>query len=408
MIITLKGADFSASNIGTLSSWRISRSLGSGATYAGATSVDKGAAFSATVTLAEGYEIGTAGVTITMGGTVLSGAHSISGNVITITIAEVTGNVLIKVPTVNTAGGDEPDEPVIGINRITAHGYATAIPNGSTSETNLFDVIDYLDLTYNNTTGAYAKPTGTLANTNSISIPVVPGDRIVWTAIKAKGENGNTASDAVNGIRYTLFLDSKKVNSIAPADAYSDYAADGYIEIPDGVNCINVPVWDSGYDNECYLLTLSAEDTSRIGFSPIVGNRTTTNAHATALPDNITYSTNLIGTLEQIDNSYYTASGWSSEGVENISCITFPVLPGDKISSNVFGTTAESGNGGNGTRVTFLSGNTTVESRIPNDVYTEYSTHGYITVPNDCDCVSVPFTTSAVSTHKLFVHLLTI
>jgi hypothetical protein len=42
MIITLKGADFSKSNIGTLSSWRITRSLGSGATYEGATSVDKG------------------------------------------------------------------------------------------------------------------------------------------------------------------------------------------------------------------------------------------------------------------------------------------------------------------------------------------------------------------------------
>lgn len=111
MIITLKGADFSASNIGTLSSWRISRSLGAGATYEGVTSVDKGAAFSATVIIAEGYELGTAGVTVTMGGTVLSGAHSISGNVITITIAEVTGNVLIKVPTINTAGGDEPEEP---------------------------------------------------------------------------------------------------------------------------------------------------------------------------------------------------------------------------------------------------------------------------------------------------------
>lgn len=112
MIIVLKNADFSQSNIGTLSTWRISRSLGAGATYEGPTSVDKDAALSATVTLAEGYEIGAAGVTITMGGSVLSGAHSISGNVITITIASVTGNVLIKVPTVNTAGGDEPDVPV--------------------------------------------------------------------------------------------------------------------------------------------------------------------------------------------------------------------------------------------------------------------------------------------------------
>lgn len=99
MIITLKNADFSASNIGTLSSWRISRSLGAGATYEGATSVDKGAAFSATVTLAEGYEVGTAGIAITMGGAVLSDAYNINGNIITITIASVTSNVLINIST---------------------------------------------------------------------------------------------------------------------------------------------------------------------------------------------------------------------------------------------------------------------------------------------------------------------
>lgn len=115
MLITLKGADFSLSNIGTLSSWRISRSLGAGATYEGVTSVDKGASFSATITLTENYEIGAAGISVTMGGVELAGVYSVSGNVITITIASVTGNVLIKVPTVNTATGeeDEPDVPEI-------------------------------------------------------------------------------------------------------------------------------------------------------------------------------------------------------------------------------------------------------------------------------------------------------
>ena len=112
MIITLRGADFSASNIGTLSSWRITRSLGTGATYDGATSVDKGASFSATVTIAEGYELGAAGVTVTMGGNVISAA-TVNGNVIAIAIAEVTGNVVIKVHTVNINTGeeDEPDTP---------------------------------------------------------------------------------------------------------------------------------------------------------------------------------------------------------------------------------------------------------------------------------------------------------
>ncbi len=130
MIIILKKADFSQSNIGTLSTWRISRSLGAGATYEGVTSVDKGAAFSATVTIAEGYDIGTAGVTVTMGGTVLSGAHSISGNVITITIAEVTGNVLIKVPTINTATGEEeePETPEVLPDTYTLN--VASIPSG--------------------------------------------------------------------------------------------------------------------------------------------------------------------------------------------------------------------------------------------------------------------------------------
>ena len=118
MIITLKGANFSDSNIGTLSTWRINRSLGTGATYEGPTSVDKGAALSATVTLAENYAVGTAGVTITMGTTVLSDAYSISGQVITITIAAVTANVTIKVPTINTSTGEE-EEPEITQHTIT-------------------------------------------------------------------------------------------------------------------------------------------------------------------------------------------------------------------------------------------------------------------------------------------------
>lgn len=106
MIITLKGANFALSNIGTLSSWRISRSLGAGATYDGVYSVDKGASFTATVSVAEGYEIVSDGVTVTMGGQLISAA-TINGNLITIYIAAVTGNVTIRVPTVNISTGEE-------------------------------------------------------------------------------------------------------------------------------------------------------------------------------------------------------------------------------------------------------------------------------------------------------------
>lgn len=122
MIITLKNANFSNSNIGTLSAWRITRSLGTGATYEGVTSVDKGASFSATVTIAEGYELGSAGVVVTMGGVALSSGVTVSGNTITIAITSVTGNVLIKVPTVSTATGDEEEPEVPDIPDVPGTG----------------------------------------------------------------------------------------------------------------------------------------------------------------------------------------------------------------------------------------------------------------------------------------------
>lgn len=117
MIITLKNADFSKINIGTLSTWRIICSLGTGASYEGVTSVDRGSSFNATITIAEGYELGTAGVTVTMGGNILSSGVTVNGNTITIMISEVTGNVVIKVATVSVNADDDPvvppDDPVV-------------------------------------------------------------------------------------------------------------------------------------------------------------------------------------------------------------------------------------------------------------------------------------------------------
>ena len=165
MIIVLKNADFSQSNIGTLSTWRISRSLGAGATYEGPTSVDKDAALSATVTLAEGYEIGTAGVTVTMGGTTLSGAHSISGNVITITIASVTGNVLIKVPTVNTTTGEEEEPDVtqytFTINPSPSDATVTLTANGYTQSGNSITVASGTTVTWKVSKNGYTSQNGT-------------------------------------------------------------------------------------------------------------------------------------------------------------------------------------------------------------------------------------------------------
>lgn len=107
MIIYLKGANFSSNNIGTLDTWIISKSIGSGATYSGPTSVKRDAALSATITITDGYELGSAGVSVTMGGAAVENGVTISGSTIAISISKVTSNVTIIVPTKNTATGDE-------------------------------------------------------------------------------------------------------------------------------------------------------------------------------------------------------------------------------------------------------------------------------------------------------------
>lgn len=105
MIITLKGANFSANNIGKISTYNIYVKTGTGATYDGPEFVNKGAAFSGTIIFAAGYEVGSAGVTVTMNGADISDCYDAATG--TITIAEVTNYVHINVPTKNTNTGAE-------------------------------------------------------------------------------------------------------------------------------------------------------------------------------------------------------------------------------------------------------------------------------------------------------------
>ena len=108
MILTIKGADFSSANIGTLSTYIISKSIGNGATYEIPNFVDKNSSVNWTITLEEGYTFGT--YSVTMGGVGVT--PTVVDNVMTISIAEVTGNVRIVVATINENTGEE-DEPVV-------------------------------------------------------------------------------------------------------------------------------------------------------------------------------------------------------------------------------------------------------------------------------------------------------
>ena len=151
MIITLKGADFSSNNIGKLSTWTIFTTLGSGTTYEGVRMVDKGASFSALITLADGYEIGSAGVKVMMGSNnVTTSAVTIEGNEIAISISAVTGHIMITVPTININTGEEeiiPDSNLVifdfnfasyDLNYYVNQGIIT-IPSTSKTDTVTYD-----------------------------------------------------------------------------------------------------------------------------------------------------------------------------------------------------------------------------------------------------------------------------
>lgn len=110
MIITIKGASFSANKIGTLSTYSI-KFRGSGVLNEDA-SVDResNTGYTTTITLDTDYELN-GSITVTMGGTDIT-STAVSGLTITIP-TKVTGNVVITVPTKNT-NTQEPENPDSG------------------------------------------------------------------------------------------------------------------------------------------------------------------------------------------------------------------------------------------------------------------------------------------------------
>lgn len=121
MIITISGANFSKSNIGTLSTWTVSKSIGAGAEHNGIPSyVDKNSAFDYTITLKDGYTFGT--YSVTMGGQTIT--PTVTETSMKIYIASVTGAIKIEVKTINSSTGEEdkpvtPEEPETGGDNIS-------------------------------------------------------------------------------------------------------------------------------------------------------------------------------------------------------------------------------------------------------------------------------------------------
>ena len=109
MIITIKGADFSLANIGTLNTVTIRKIIGRGLTHNIPNFISKGVAANWTLTLSEDYELNE--YTITMGGEVIT--PTVSEGVMAINIPSITGSISINITTtyVGVAEPEQPDMP---------------------------------------------------------------------------------------------------------------------------------------------------------------------------------------------------------------------------------------------------------------------------------------------------------
>lgn len=113
MIITLVKADFSANNIGQLSSFNVLTNILGGAVYTGPSAVKRGESLRATITFADGSEL--LQMNVMMGGSIFTD-YTIENNVINLNIPEVTGVIVINI----VATGETVIPPVVDIDPMAA------------------------------------------------------------------------------------------------------------------------------------------------------------------------------------------------------------------------------------------------------------------------------------------------
>lgn len=108
MIFTIKSSNFSGSNVGTLNTVIVKKTIDQGVSHSVPNFVEKGAAINWVLTLREDYEL--AACTVSMGGAVIT--PNIVDGVITINIPAVSGpiNVLVTSTYVGVIVPDTPDE----------------------------------------------------------------------------------------------------------------------------------------------------------------------------------------------------------------------------------------------------------------------------------------------------------
>lgn len=160
MIITLTGADFSKSNIGILTKWKISTDLDQGAEYNGPATVEKGGMLSANITILDGYILQADKLLATMGEVNITNLCTIEDNKININISSVTGDVYIQIVTL----------PVYTLTIETVPDFATISINGE--ERNSISVAEGTEINWFVSALNYKSQSGTYIVTKDETITI--------------------------------------------------------------------------------------------------------------------------------------------------------------------------------------------------------------------------------------------
>ena len=297
-------------------------------------------------------------ITVTMGGVNITETAYSDG---VVTIPNVTGNIVIA------AEGREKTIYEDHLQQLPAEYYGK----------NLWKLLEH-DPEYFTGTGWMAHSSG---NVYSVTVPVTAGEKIYADSFTAAGSNGSST----NGIRVTWFDEDGVLESAGAGAVYEEYAAKGYLTVPEGAVAVCIPMWTNDADWELYIWDSSYDLIHHLG------------NHLQQLPESVCADVNLWEVLKP-ENTYYTGTAWGNLSTNQVWSVTFPVNVDTRIWSTSFQKCGSNGNdysNVDGVRVTWFDEDGIPESVGAGDVYAEFSEKGFLSVPEGAVAVCIPMWNAA-------------
>ncbi len=134
---------------------------------------------------------------------------------------------------------------------VIAHGegayaeHLVKLPQYFCGETNLWPLLEHHE-EYFGANGWEVHPSGEVY---SVTVPILPGERLWATSFQAAGTNGGS----INGIRMAWFAENELLKAVDSASVYREFSANGYITAPENATAVNVVMWNTDETNEFYI-----------------------------------------------------------------------------------------------------------------------------------------------------------